>query len=136
MPHDPIDRLAQRRLLLPAAILLLLGEEPGHGYELVERLKPFGFELRGPGVVYRELRALEESGLARSRWTAPRTGPIPRVYELTPAGHRALDLAAAEAEGIEQLVRSFRERHRAVIECRPPTRLSRRVASPALAAAE
>ena len=122
MPHDPIDRLAQRRLLLPAAILLLLAEEPGHGYELAERLKPFGFELRGPGSVYRELRGLEESGLARSRWSAPKTGPIPRVYELTAAGHRALDLAATDAEGIEEMLRNFRDRHQEVVATRPARR--------------
>ena len=119
MPHDPIDPLAQRRLLLPAAILLLLAEEPGHGYELVERLRPFGFELRGPGAVYRELRALEESGLARSTWSAPKTGPIPRVYELTADGQKALDVAAADAQGIAELVQNFGERHRDVVSNRP-----------------
>jgi DNA-binding PadR family transcriptional regulator len=130
-----MDRLAQRRLLLPAAILLLLAEEPGHGYQLVERLRPFGFELKGPGAVYRELRALEETGLARSSWSAPRTGPIPRVYELTPAGHRALDLAAEDAQGIERLVQSFRDRYRVVVGGRPPGRRTRRAPAVALAAA-
>jgi PadR family transcriptional regulator PadR len=134
MPHDPVDRLAQRRLLLPATILLLLAEEPGHGYQLVERLKPFGFELRGPGVVYRELRALEGSGLARSKWSAPKTGPIPRVYELTAAGHRALDQAAIDAEGVQELVHSFQDRYRDVVASRPARR-SRRLPPVTLAAA-
>ncbi len=134
MAHDPIDPLAERRLLLPAAVLLLLAEEPGHGYELVERLKPFGFELRGPGVVYRELRALEERGLARSTWSAPKTGPIPRVYELTPAGQKALDAAASDAKGIEELLQSFRERHRAISSTRGGRR-SRRLPSVTFATA-
>ena len=134
MAHDPIDRLAQRRLLLPATLLLLLAEEPGHGYQLVERLKPFGFELRGPGAVYRELRALEESGLARSSWSAPRTGPIPRVYELTAAGHRALDQAAEDVQDVERMIQGFRDRHRLVTGSRGARR-SRWTQSVALAAA-
>ncbi|MCA1692030.1 MAG: PadR family transcriptional regulator, partial [Actinobacteria bacterium] len=64
--QDVTDRLVQRRPFLPVCLLVLLAEAPSHGYELAERLKEWGFELSGPGPVYRELRMLEEGGLVRS----------------------------------------------------------------------
>jgi DNA-binding PadR family transcriptional regulator len=105
------DRLVQRRPLLPACLLLLLAESPSHGYELAERLKQWGFELTGPGPVYRELRVLEEHGLVRSAWSPSGSGPVPRVYEVTPVGRKALDRAAVDLEGIQQLLREFQQRH-------------------------
>jgi PadR family transcriptional regulator PadR len=105
------DRLVQRRPLLPPCLLLLLAESPSHGYELAERLKQWGFELTGPGPVYRELRVLEEHGLVRSAWSPSGSGPVPRVYEVTPVGRKALDRAAVDLEGIQQLLREFQQRH-------------------------
>ncbi len=78
--------LGPPRALLAPCLLLLLAESPGHGYELMERLKPLGFDWNGPGPIYRELRALEAANLVTSAWSAPKAGPVPRVYELTPAG--------------------------------------------------
>jgi PadR family transcriptional regulator PadR len=108
--------LVERRFLLPAYLLLLLAEEPGHGYELAERLRRFGFDLSGPGPVYRELRRLEELGLARSSWSAPASGPIPRVYRLTAEGKRRLASAADGLAEVDDLVHTFRERHRALLD--------------------
>lgn len=101
----------QRRPFLPVCLLLLLGEAPGHGYELTERLREWGFSLSGPGPVYRELRILEEGGLAHSSWSETQSGPVPRVYELTPAGRTALDDAAHDLDGLAELLREFRRRH-------------------------
>jgi PadR family transcriptional regulator PadR len=106
------NKLVQRRPFLPGCLLLLLGEEPGHGYELTERLKQWGFELTGPGPVYRELRLLEENGLVRSMWSAPQSGPVPRVYELTDEGRAALDSAADSLLDISRLLEDFQARHR------------------------
>ena len=106
------NKLVQRRPFLPGCLLLLLGEDPGHGYELTERLKQWGFELTGPGPVYRELRLLEENGLVRSMWSAPQSGPVPRVYELTDEGRAALDSAAEDLLDISRLLDDFQARHR------------------------
>lgn len=114
------NRLVQRRPLLPPCLLLLLGEDAGHGYELTERLKNWGFELSGPGPVYRELRILEENGLVRSMWSAPQSGPVPRVYELTDAGRAALDDAAVELAAISGLLDEFQARHRGLPAAEPP----------------
>ncbi len=111
MTQNPEERLVQRRPLLPCFLLLLLAEQPSHGYELAERLKKWGFELSGPGPVYRELRVLEETGLVRSAWSPARSGPVPRVYELTSSGRRALDRCADDMSDVVSLLGAFRDRH-------------------------
>lgn len=88
------------RELLAPSLLLLLAEAPGHGYELMDRLKPLGFDWNGPGPIYRDLRMLEAAGLVRSSWAVGNTGPGRRVYELTPAGRASLD---GSVEGIVAL---------------------------------
>jgi DNA-binding PadR family transcriptional regulator len=95
-------------------LLLLLGEAPGHGYELTERLREWGFSLSGPGPVYRELRILEDAGLARSSWSETQSGPVPRVYELTAEGRKELDAAAHDLGNLSQLLQDFRRRHQAL----------------------
>jgi PadR family transcriptional regulator PadR len=74
---------------LRACLLLLLKEQPGHGYDLVERLRDFGIE-KEPGGVYRVLRALEREGLLYSAWETSSTGPARRGYELTWEGEEML----------------------------------------------
>jgi PadR family transcriptional regulator PadR len=75
---------------LRPCLLLLLEERPGHGYELVDRLKPFGVGDGDSGGVYRTLRALERGGLARSAWRPSVAGPARRTYHLTAEGRQAL----------------------------------------------
>lgn len=52
-------------------MLLLLAETPTYGYDLLERLKTFGFP-RDPGGTYRILHALEHDRLIRVRTLSPR----------------------------------------------------------------
>lgn len=50
-----------------AAILLLLAEQPRHGYELIQEIaeRSSGFWTPSPGSVYPTLQALEDEGLIR-----------------------------------------------------------------------
>jgi DNA-binding PadR family transcriptional regulator len=85
---------------LEPALLLLLSEQPAHGYELVDRaavLVPG--EKPELGGLYRVLRALEEDGLVLSEWDAEEPGPAKRRYELTPAGR---ELLRAWAKALKQ----------------------------------
>lgn len=78
--------------LLPACVLLLLAERPGHGYELVDRLRPFGFDWSGQGPVYDQLKGLEGAGLVSSVLdVVNKGGGARRVYSLTPAGVQELE---------------------------------------------
>jgi len=93
MPDAPGPALP-RNFLRPC-ILLLLREEPAHGYDLLQRLRPFGFLRDDPGRLYRALRALEEEDLVRSGWERSSSGPDRRIYELTRAGGEELHRASA-----------------------------------------
>lgn len=78
------------RGMLRACILLLVGERPSHGYDLIERLRRLGFE-HDPSRIYRALRWLEDAGLVRPTWHTPHSGPARRVFDVTPAGAAALE---------------------------------------------
>ncbi len=75
---------------LRPCLLLLLREQPAHGYELLDRLRQLGFAGDDPGGLYRALRTLEGDGLVRSAWQRSRAGPDRRIYELTRAGMEEL----------------------------------------------
>jgi PadR family transcriptional regulator len=72
-------------------LLLLLAEAPAHGYELLERMRPFGFDLNDPASVYKTLRQLEGEGHVISEWELSTRGPARRVYSLTDDGRDMLD---------------------------------------------
>jgi poly-beta-hydroxybutyrate-responsive repressor len=75
---------------LRPCLLLLLREQPAHGYELLERLTVFGFGRDDPGGLYRTLRALERDGLVQSAWEPSLAGPDRRIYQLTRLGMEQL----------------------------------------------
>ena len=80
---------------LDLLLLSVLSGGPGHGYEIITRLRDRSdgaFELP-EGTVYPALHRLEEAGLLASTWEAV-SGRRRRIYRLTTAGEAAL---AAEA---------------------------------------
>jgi DNA-binding PadR family transcriptional regulator len=74
--------------------LLMAALEPGprHGYAIMEALRAgSGGQFDLPtGTIYPALRRLERAGLIQGTWTEA-GGRRRRVYQLTPAGQRALD---------------------------------------------
>jgi PadR family transcriptional regulator PadR len=95
-----------------AAVLLLLRERSGHGYELLEALPPLTGEARvDMGNLYRVLRGLEEDGLVRSEWQADAPGPAKRTYELTAEGRRLLDEWAAALRRSRERIDGFLDRY-------------------------
>ena len=81
-----------RRGDIRTALLVALGDGPGHGYELISRLEEkSGGEWRpSPGSVYPTLQLFEDEGLVKAE---ERDGK--RVYALTDAGRTE---AAARVE--------------------------------------
>src|SRR4051794_19550138 len=69
-----------RRGDIRTALLVVLEDGPGHGYELIQRLeaKSEGAWRPSPGSIYPTLQLLEDEGLVRS---VEREGK--RVYEVT-----------------------------------------------------
>jgi PadR family transcriptional regulator, regulatory protein PadR len=104
------EAMLPRNFLRPC-VLLLLREEPGHGYDLLERLRPFGFVRDDPGRLYRMLRALEEEGRVRSAWEPSGSGPDRRRYELTRKGLRELHSATATLAGARETLGAFLARY-------------------------
>lgn len=101
MSADPNSPALPKNFLRPC-LLLLLREQPAHGYELLERLQSFGFERSDPGGLYRSLRKLEDEGFVRSAWEMSSAGPARRIYEITRHGLEELHRRAkglAEARG-------------------------------------
>lgn len=79
------------RSLLQALLLLLIRQQPGHGYDLVERLGELGLTDVEAGQAYRALRSLERRHSVVSVWVTSPAGPPRRRYELTSQGHDTLE---------------------------------------------
>lgn len=92
-------------------LLLLLRENPAHGYDLLERLGSFGFDRSDPGGLYRALRSLESDDMVRSIWESSTAGPDRRIYELTRAGMEELHRQAGALAGTDDLLRIFLSRY-------------------------
>src|SRR5260370_41786367 len=93
---------------LDLLLLSVLSRGPGHGYEVITRLRDRSdgaFELP-EGTVYPALHRLEEAGLLASTWDVV-TGRRPRIYQLTPPAQAAL---AADAHARRDLPRSMSRR--------------------------
>jgi DNA-binding PadR family transcriptional regulator len=76
---------------LDGMLLASLEAGPNHGYAVMEALREGSggrFDLP-TGTVYPALRRLERAGLVHGTWSDA-GGRRRRVYELTPAGRRAL----------------------------------------------
>lgn len=105
----------QPKNFLRPCVLLLLAEQSAHGYDLLERLRAFGFS-RDPGGVYRVLRSLDAEGLVASRWETSEVGPARCLYRLTPLGRDWLSAWADTLDETRRTIETYLLRFNAVIE--------------------
>jgi PadR family transcriptional regulator, regulatory protein PadR len=117
MPTEP----SLPKNFLRPCLLLLLREQPAHGYELLERLRPLGFPGDDPGGLYRTLRALEDDGRVRSAWHASNAGPDRRIYELTRAGMEELHRRAKELARTRETLGVFLSRYGEFVSLQAPS---------------
>jgi poly-beta-hydroxybutyrate-responsive repressor len=99
------------RNFLRPCLLLLLREQPAHGYDLLERLRTLGITGDDPGGLYRALRTLEDEGLVSSAWESSAHGPDRRIYQLTRAGTEELHRRAKELARLKGTVDDFLSRY-------------------------
>jgi poly-beta-hydroxybutyrate-responsive repressor len=92
-------------------LLLLLAESSAHGYELIDRLRPFGFEMGDPASVYKSLRQMEAEGLVTSSWELSSRGPARRVYALSSDGRDLLEAWAHTLESQRAILDVFLRRY-------------------------
>lgn len=92
-----------------SCLLLLLHCGEAHGYELLDGLKPFGFDQNpvDPSTVYRILRVLEERQLVTSRWDTGSSGPARRLYTITEEGDRYLADWALDLRETDRVLHYF-----------------------------
>ncbi|NCB42692.1 MAG: PadR family transcriptional regulator [Clostridia bacterium] len=101
---------------LEVCLLLLLYDEIGYGYGLVEQLASFGFTEDDLNVstLYRTLRKMEKEGLVTSFWEEGGQGPKRRVYEITINGKNELDqwinILKVRKSRIESLIIQYDEK--------------------------
>jgi DNA-binding PadR family transcriptional regulator len=89
-------RFRMRRGDIRTALLAVLLDGPGHGYDVIQKLeeKSGGGWRPSPGSVYPTLQLLEDEGLVRS---TERDGK--RVFEITDAGRAEAERRVEEAGG-------------------------------------
>ncbi|HUU69319.1 MAG TPA: helix-turn-helix transcriptional regulator [Planctomycetota bacterium] len=109
--------------LVQPAILMLLAQQPLHGYAVVQRLGLLQI-LRGnrPDAtgVYRLLRAMEGRGLVTCSWSRSNSGPAKRMYRLTASGTQCLERWVATLEDFDKAVTELLLAARII--CRHPPR--------------
>ena len=102
----------ERAIGVRAVILLLLAEQPLHGYDLHPRLINLIGSDYNPSGMYRALVRLEEEGLVTSSWVAGEgRGPPRRSYAITDKGREALDAYATDLKSAGRLIRAFLRRY-------------------------
>jgi PadR family transcriptional regulator PadR len=118
MPHgrhrwrgEQQDGACPRRIhrFLEPCLLLLLHCSETHGYELLDGLKPFGFEQDPVNLstVYRILRTLEDQGFVLSHWDTTNVGPARRLYRITSEGDRYLTRWVQDLRETDQVLHHF-----------------------------
>lgn len=87
------DKHHKMERFMEVCLLLLLYEETGHGYGLIEQLSCFGFseEQLNVSTLYRTLRRMEKEGSVVSTWEEGGKGPKRRVYNITDSGKKELE---------------------------------------------
>lgn len=111
--NDVLPRGLPRNFLRPC-LLLLIAEQPSHGYDLLERLGEIGYQRAEPGGLYRTLRLLEQEGLITSDWGASDVGPRRRTYWLSDEGMDWLHAWAGSMRYTRDVLGRYLDRYEAV----------------------
>ena len=82
---------------------------PQHGYGLARRIEQTSGDLLelNYGTLYPALLKLEQEGYIKSKWGASENNRRAKYYELTKAGHRQVEKAAAEWEQATEILARF-----------------------------
>ncbi|HUF32621.1 MAG TPA: helix-turn-helix transcriptional regulator [Acidimicrobiales bacterium] len=110
-PKSRFELAPPRHFLYPA-LLLLLAEEPRHGYRLVDSLLRLGFGPVDRAAVYRALADLEADGYLESWEMEPPAGGSTRnIYGVTDTGvetlRRWMAIIAEESHCLTRVLTRF-----------------------------
>lgn len=106
-------RWGRRMRILEPMMLLLMAQEPVHGYGLLERLtETFGVSELPPQTIYRSLQDMESRDWIVSEWDMDSTqGPPRKVYTITDVGLASLEAWSDEIESLRQMLGTFLEHY-------------------------
>src|SRR3954454_21564287 len=90
-----MDRSQLLRGTLDAAVLAVVAEHDGYGYDVLRRLRAAGLDEVGDASVYGTLRRLFRSGALTSYVLPSAEGPHRRYYGITDRGRSELAQARA-----------------------------------------
>lgn len=88
-----MERSQLLRGTLDAAVLAVVAERDGYGYDVVRRLRAAGLADVGDASVYGTLRRLYKGGALSSYVLPSDEGPHRRYYGITELGHQTLEQA-------------------------------------------
>ena len=114
LTHCHFAKSAPRHFLYPA-LLMLLAEEPRHGYRLVDALLRLGFGPFDRPSVYRALADLERDGLLMSWSASPTAGSTRHVYAVTEEGFAAMAVWMEVVEDERSLLAAVLKRYDVVL---------------------
>jgi PadR family transcriptional regulator len=77
--------------VLDLAVLAVVREEDGYGYDIVRRLRVAGLDDIGDASVYGTLRRLYQAGALKSYVVASEEGPHRKYYGVTPLGRETFE---------------------------------------------
>ena len=76
--------------VLDLAVLAVVDDEDGYGYDIVRRLRDHGLDDVGDASVYGTLRRLYAAGALTSYVVPSESGPHRKYYGITPTGRSQL----------------------------------------------
>jgi transcriptional regulator len=91
---------------LPLLVLTVLARRgPLHGYGITGQIGAISDVLRvEEGSLYPALHRMEEAGWVKARWVTRESGRRARVYEITNAGRKELDLREARWRSVAEAI--------------------------------
>ena len=99
--------------VLDLAVLAVLDDKDGYGYDVVRRLREAGLTDVGDASVYGTLRRLFQAGALTSYVVPSDAGPHRKYYGLNDAGRAQLARSGADwrsfATAVDSLLRPIRE---------------------------
>ncbi|ABR31081.1 PadR family transcriptional regulator [Thermosipho melanesiensis] len=102
-----------RKKFIEPFVLLIIAENPMHGYEIANKLFEYGIELTGLGQmgnIYRILSKLESEGFVISKWDNSSQGPSKKIYYITKKGIEQLLVSKDEFINIISKLETFIEK--------------------------
>jgi len=102
------------RGVLDLAVLAVVGQEDGYGYDVVRRLRAAGLEDVGDASVYGTLRRLYGAGALTSYVVASDEGPHRKYYGITTAGRADLKRQSDDWRAFSRTITSLVQAQEAV----------------------